>query len=86
MCDSHDVVVGVVEQRHAAVLEVLRDGAAVKDVALRFGVTRQTVHGGSGGMRREVWRGWWISRSQGWSTCPRAPDYLTGPENAASPW
>ena len=38
------VELGVVEQRHAAVLEVLRDGAAVKEVALRFGVTRQTVH------------------------------------------
>ena len=38
------VELGVVEQRHAAVLEVLRDGAAVSDVALRFGVTRQTVH------------------------------------------
>ena len=35
---------GVVEQRLAAVLEVLRDGAAVSEVALRFGVTRQTVH------------------------------------------
>ena len=38
------VELGVVEQRYAAVLEVLRDGAAVKEVALRFGVTRQTVH------------------------------------------
>jgi transposase-like protein len=38
------VELGVVEQRHAAVLEVLCDGAAVTDVALRFGVTRQTVH------------------------------------------
>ena len=38
------VELGVVEQRHAAVLEVLRDGAEVKEVALRFGVTRQTVH------------------------------------------
>ena len=38
------VELGVVEQRHAAVLEVLRDGAAVSDVALRFGVARQTVH------------------------------------------
>jgi len=38
------VELGVVEQRHAAVLEVLRDGAAVTEVALRFGVTRQTVH------------------------------------------
>ena len=38
------VELGVVEQRHAAVLEVLRDGSAVSEVALRFGVTRQTVH------------------------------------------
>ena len=38
------VELGVVEQRHAAVLEVLRDGAVVSEVALRFGVTRQTVH------------------------------------------
>ena len=38
------VELGVVEQRHAAVLEVLRGGAAVSEVALRFGVTRQTVH------------------------------------------
>ena len=38
------VELGVVEQRHAAVLEVLRDGAAVSEVALRFGVARQTVH------------------------------------------
>ena len=38
------VELGVVEQRHAAVLEVLRDGASVSEVALRFGVTRQTVH------------------------------------------
>jgi transposase InsO family protein len=34
---------GVVEQRHKAVLEV-RDGLPVTEVALRFGVTRQTVH------------------------------------------
>ena len=38
------VELGVVEQRHAAVLELLRDGAAVSEVALRFGVSRQTVH------------------------------------------
>ena len=38
------VELGVVEQRHAAVLEVLRDGASVTEVALRFGVSRQTVH------------------------------------------
>ncbi|MGD2101887.1 MAG: IS481 family transposase [Acidimicrobiia bacterium] len=35
---------GVVEQRYQAVLEVL-GGAAVTDVARRYGVARQTVHG-----------------------------------------
>lgn len=34
----------LVEQRYQAVLEVF-DGASVADVAGRFGVTRQTVHG-----------------------------------------
>ncbi|MEM9610438.1 MAG: helix-turn-helix domain-containing protein [Actinomycetota bacterium] len=38
------VVLGVVEQRHAAVLEVLRDGVAVTEVARRYEVTRQSVH------------------------------------------
>ena len=38
------VVLGVVEQRHAAVLEVLVDGAPVTEVACRYGVTRQTLH------------------------------------------
>jgi DNA invertase Pin-like site-specific DNA recombinase len=38
------VVLGVVEQRHAAVLEVLVDGAPVTEVARRYGVTRQTLH------------------------------------------
>jgi transposase InsO family protein len=38
------VVLGVVEQRHAAVLEVLVDGAPVSEVARRYGVTRQTLH------------------------------------------
>jgi hypothetical protein len=31
------VVLGVVEQRHAAVLEVLVDGAPVSEVARRYG-------------------------------------------------
>ena len=39
------VELGVVEQRYQAVLEVIRDGAAVTDVARRYGVARQTVHG-----------------------------------------
>lgn len=38
------VELGVVEQRYQAVLEVL-GGASVTDVARRFGVARQTVHG-----------------------------------------
>jgi transposase-like protein len=38
------VVLGMIEQRHAAVLEVLVDGATVTAVARRFGVSRQTVH------------------------------------------
>ena len=37
------VELGLVEQRYRAVMEVL-DGAAVKEVALRNGVVRQTVH------------------------------------------
>ncbi len=37
------VDLGLVEQRHAAVLEVL-DGVPVTEVAARAGVTRQTVH------------------------------------------
>jgi transposase InsO family protein len=35
---------GLVEQRYQAVREVLNDGATVTDVALRHGVSRQTVH------------------------------------------
>ena len=35
---------GLVEQRYAAVREVLYDGATVTDVARRYGVARQTVH------------------------------------------
>jgi transposase InsO family protein len=39
------VELGLVEQRYQAVLEVLNDGATVSDVARRYGVARQTVHG-----------------------------------------
>jgi len=35
----------LVEQRYQAVLEVLNEGAPVTDVARRYGVARQTVHG-----------------------------------------
>ena len=39
------VELGVVEQRYRAVLEVLDEGVPVTDVARRYGVARQTVHG-----------------------------------------
>jgi transposase-like protein len=39
------VELAVVEQRYRAVMEVLDDGAAVTEVAARFGVARQTLHG-----------------------------------------
>ena len=35
----------VAEQRFNAVMEVLRDGLKVVEVADRYGVSRQTVHG-----------------------------------------
>ena len=38
------VKLNMVEQRYQAVLEVVRDGATVVDVARRSGVSRQTVH------------------------------------------
>jgi transposase InsO family protein len=38
------VELGLVEQRYQAVSEVLVDGVAVTEVALRLGVSRQTVH------------------------------------------
>jgi DNA-binding NarL/FixJ family response regulator len=38
------VELGVVEQRYRTVLEVLEEGAAVTEVACRYGVARQTVH------------------------------------------
>jgi len=39
------VELGVAEQRYRAVLEVLDEGATVTDVARRYGVARQRVHG-----------------------------------------
>ena len=39
------VELGLVEQRYRAVLEVLNDGATVVEVARRYGVARQTLHG-----------------------------------------
>jgi transposase InsO family protein len=39
------VELGAVEQRYRAVLEVLEEGVSVTEVARRYGVARQTVHG-----------------------------------------
>ena len=38
------VVLGIVEQRLQAVLEVLNQGRTVTEVAARYGVARQTLH------------------------------------------
>jgi transposase InsO family protein len=63
------VELGVMEQRYRAVLEVL-EGAPVTDVARRYGVARQTVHGwlrryaGEGGIANLA------DRSSRPSSCP----------------
>ena len=54
------VELGVAEQRYRAVLEVLDNGAGVTDVARRYGVARQTVHGW---LRRCVNDGGLVDRS-----------------------
>jgi DNA-binding NarL/FixJ family response regulator len=38
------VELSVVEQRYAAVLEVVRDGLTVVEVAERYAVSRQTIY------------------------------------------
>ena len=62
------VELGVVEQRYQAVLEVL-GGATVTDVARRYGVARQTVHGW---LRRYASRGLagLVDRSSKPASCP----------------
>ena len=52
------VELGVVEQRYAAVLEVVRDGVSVTEVAFRYGVARQTVH---------RWLRRYAAKGSGWS-------------------
>ena len=64
------VELGVAEQRYRAVLEVLDDDASVTDVARRYGVARQTVHGW---LRRYVNDGGLVglvSRSSRPEACP----------------
>ena len=54
------VELGVVEQRYAAVLEVVRDGVSVTEVAFRMGWPGRLFIGGCGVTRRRVWLVWWI--------------------------
>ena len=64
------VELGVTEQRYRAVLEVLDEGASVTDVARRYGVARQTVHGW---LRRYVNQGGLtglVDRSSRSQVCP----------------
>ena len=63
------VELGVVEQRYRAVLEVL-DGAAVTDVARRYGVVRQTVHGWLRRYARDGGLGGLADRSSRPAGCP----------------
>ena len=51
------VELGLVEQRLAAVKEVLDDGATVTDVARRYGVARQPVHAWLRRYANTGWRG-----------------------------
>ena len=48
----------VAEQRFNAVMEVVRDGLTVIEVADRYGVSRQTVHGGWAAIGAAGWRPW----------------------------
>jgi transposase InsO family protein len=67
------VELGVVEQRYQAVLVVLNDGATVTDVARRYGVVRQTVHGW---LRRYAARGLsgLVDQSSKPQSCPHQMD------------
>src|SRR3712207_1012501 len=67
------VELGLVEQRYEAVLEVIRDGATVTDVARRRGVARQTVHGWLRAYAAEGLRGL-ADRSSRPLSCPHQMD------------
>jgi hypothetical protein len=66
------VVLSVVEQRRAAVLEVLRGGVPVTEVARRYEVTPQTVHRRLRLYAAEVFGGvWGIGRRSRCRVCIR---------------
>ena len=64
------VELGVVEQRYRAVLEVLDEGVPVTDVARRYGVARQTVHGWLRRYANEGGLGGLADRSSRPESCP----------------
>jgi hypothetical protein len=67
---------GAVEQRYRAVLEVLEEGVSVTEVARRYGVARQAVHGW---LRRyaEDGLGGLADRSPRPASCPHQMPALT---------
>ena len=72
------VELGVAEQRYRAVLEVLDEGVTVTDVARRYGVAGQTVHGW---LRRYVDQGGLaglVDRSSRPGSCPHQMSAVAG--------
>jgi hypothetical protein len=68
----------VAEQRFNAVMEVLRDGLTVIEVAERYGVSRQT---------RPSTAGWAAIEPGGWRPWPTAPIGPTAaPTRCRPPW
>lgn len=67
------VELNVVEQRYAAVLEVLNEGISVAEVAARAGVTRQTVHRWLRNYARDGLAGL-VDRSSAPVSCPHQMD------------
>ena len=45
----------VIEQKYLAVLAVIRDGVSIIEVANRFGVSRQFIHGWLLRHETEIW-------------------------------
>jgi transposase len=73
------VELSVMEQRYHAVMEVM-SGAPVSEVARRYGVSRQAVHGWLGRYESEGWPSWPITPTglpvsrASWTPEPMAPE------------